>query len=106
MPASYPDWDTLPAPRTHTGACVTRWRQVRHARIIRVQQATYRGSGFDGIFELVEGRPQPDGKGRYEVYCAWFGVKPNTQFPTLAVAEGRWAIESDYSGKVADNLSV
>jgi hypothetical protein len=75
---------------------------------IRVRGATYRGSRpIDGVFELVTPTPQQVAREeRYEVYCAWFGVKPPTKYPRISVRPGGYQVLSSYSGKVIDNLSA
>lgn len=107
MPARYPAWDTRPAPRTERCAAITAWRHEAGVGALRVEGASYRGSRpLSVAFELVEGRPQPDRKGRYEVYCSWFGVKPSVRYPTLKVSPGCHAIEEHYSGLVVDAIST
>jgi hypothetical protein len=75
---------------------------------IRVRGATYRScQPIDGVFELVSPIPQQvAGEERYEVYCAWFGVKPPTTYPRILVRPGDYELLSSYSGEVIDNLSA
>jgi hypothetical protein len=75
---------------------------------IRVRGATYRGSPpIEGVFELVSSIPeQVDGEDRYEVYCAWFGVKPPTTYPRISIGPGGFELLSSYTGEVVDNLSA
>jgi hypothetical protein len=105
MPANYPDWreDT---PHTDALAKATHTRTVTNASAIRVRGATYRGSQpIDGVFELVDAVPRSvDGEERYEVYCAWFGVKPLTTYPRISVRDG-FELIANYSGTVIDNIS-
>lgn len=108
MPANYPDWVHGVTPTTNPDARVTRYRRVSGAKPISVTGATYRGSRpIDGFFELVLDTPQQvAGEQRFEVYCAWFGVKPHTKYPRISVFPGGWKILLNYSGEVIDNLSV
>src|SRR5262245_40423068 len=106
MPANYPDW-TPSTPKTHPSATATRRRTVTNALVIRVTAATYRNSQtIDGVFELVSESPQQiEGEDRFEVYCAWFGVKPFTNYPRISVQPRSYQLVSDYSGEVIDNIS-
>ncbi len=108
MPANYPNWtDSDNIYRTHPNAKPTRWRYVKGVLAIRVQSATYRKCRpLAGVFELVSELPQlVRGENRYEVYCAWFGVKPKYKYPRISVDPGHFEIISNYSGEVIDNLS-
>jgi len=75
---------------------------------LRVSGATYRGSQpIDGVFELVTATPQRVQRDdRYEVYCSWFGVKPPTTYPRIAVGRGRCELLSNYTGEVVDDISA
>ncbi len=109
MPANYPYWENnINIPHTHPYAKPSRWRQVNGALAIHVQNATYRGClPFDGILELVSEHPQiVNGENRYEVYCAWFGVRPKNKYPRISVDPGHFEIISNHTGKVIDNLST
>ena len=108
MPANYPPWISGVTPRTHAEAKGTRLRSVRNVPAIRVRGATYRGSRpLDGVFELVALPPQQvAGEERYEVYCAWFGVKPFTKYPRLCVRPDGYELLPSYTGEVIDNIST
>jgi len=108
MPANYPNWERGVTPHTDPGARASRTRAVSGARAIRVLGARYRGSQpIDGVFELVDSRPQQvKGEERYEVYCAWFGVKPFTRYPRLALSPDACELILNYSGEVIDNISA
>ena len=108
LPANYPEWVSGVTPDTHEHATVTRSRTVSGVPGIRVRGATYRGCRpIDGVFELVALNPQRvAGEERYEVYCAWFGVKPLTTYPRISISPGHYEILPDYSGEVIDNLSA
>jgi hypothetical protein len=108
MPMNYPEWVSGVTPHTHPDAQMTRHRNVGGVVAIRVTGATYRGSqSIDGVFELVSDRPQQvAGEQRFEVYCAWFGVKPHTKYPRISVLPGGWKILPNYSGEVIDNLAA
>lgn len=107
MPANYPSWNDS-TPDTHPKAKPTRWRYVKGVLAICVENATYRRSlPFNGILELVSEQPEKvNGEDRYEVYCAWFGVKPPRKYPRISVGEGKFKIIPNYSGEVIDNLST
>lgn len=83
MPANYPEWDSGVTRHTQADATATRTQAVSGVPAIRVRGARYRSSRpLDGVFELVSPTPQQvAGEERYEVYCAWFGVKPRTTYP-------------------------
>src|SRR5689334_1487373 len=108
MPANYPEWNDGVTPHTHPAAVATRTRVVNGVPAIRVHGATYRGSQpLIGVFELVMLTPQyVAGEERYEVYCAWFGVKPPTTYPRLSVQPGSYELLAGYSGDVIDNIST
>ncbi len=109
MPANYPVWDDSGiTPHTESSARPTRTRSVSNVLAIRVRGATYRGSQpLDGVFELVSIKVQMvNGEERFEVYCAWFGVKPPTKYPRLSVTSGNYELLHGYSGKVIDNISA
>ena len=74
---------------------------------IRVRSATYRGcQPIDGVFELVsEASQSVNDEPRYEVYCAWFGVKPYTTYPRISVCREQCEVVPHYTGEVIDNLS-
>ena len=107
MPANYPRWNES-TPSSHPKAKPTRWRYVKGVPAISVQNATYRGClPFNGILELVSIHSQKvHGEERYEVYCAWFGIKPPTVYPRIYVDQGHFEIIHNYSGEVIDNLSL
>jgi hypothetical protein len=108
MPTSYPDWVKGVTLHTHKDAKPSRTRFVRNVPVIRVTGATYRGCApIDGVFELVD-RQEHWLKGEccYEVYCAWFGVKPYTVFPRIIVNPKGCEIVENYTGEVIDNLSA
>lgn len=108
MPASYPAWAEGVTPRTHAEATSTRTRTVTEVPAIRVRGATYRESRpLDGVFELVSPTPQQvAGEERFEVYCAWFGVKPPTTYPRLSVRPGGFEVLTRYTGEVIDNIEA
>jgi hypothetical protein len=108
MPVNYPTWHQGVTPNTEPNAVATGWRDVEDVPAIRVRGATYRDSQpLDGVFELVRLRPQKvNRESRYEVYCAWFGVKPRRTFPRIAVKTGGFEIIRNYSGEVIDNIST
>ena len=108
MPANYPNWVEGVTPRTHPDAVPTRTRLVCGVPAIRAHGATYRGCRpLDGVFELVSPTPQRvAGEERFEVYCAWFGVKPLTRYPRLAVLPGGYELLSDFTGEVIDNIEA
>ncbi len=107
MPANYSDW-TPSTPNTHPAAVASLTRAVVNVRAIRVSGATYRDSQpMDGVFELVGEVPQEvNSEERYEVYCAWFGVKPPTCYPRILVRSGAYEILNDFTGEVIDNISA
>jgi hypothetical protein len=76
--------------------------------VVRVRGARYRGSQLiDGVFELVDSVPQRvRGEERYEVYGAWFGVKPFTKYPRIAVRPDACELIPSYAGEVIDNISA
>lgn len=108
MPKEYPVWRENDAPSTRAGAHVTRHRDVVDVLAIRVVDATYRDSEpITDVFELVTSEPHTlKGEERYEVYCAWFGVRPGSNFPRIAVKPGSFEIIAHYTGRVADNIST
>jgi len=107
MPTNYPNWELGVTPDTDPSARISRTRHVSGVRGVRVRGATYRGSQpIDGVFELVDSRPQQvNGEERYEVYCAWFGVKPFTKYPRISVSQDACELIPSYSGEVIDNIS-
>lgn len=108
MPASYPDWVRGVAPRTCETARPSATRYVADTTVIRVTGATYRDcEPIDGVFEVVDHRERwLKGKCRYEVYCAWFGVKPFTVFPRLVVNPQACELIESYTGEVIDDISA
>jgi hypothetical protein len=107
MPANYPTWNYGITPDQNPNAYATRIRVVHDVHAIRVRNATYRKSRpIDGVFEVVSLIPQAvKGGDRYEVYCAWFGVKPPTKYPRIFVAPENCEVLTHYSGDVIDNIS-
>lgn len=95
-------------PNTDARARAFGHRTVSCVPAIRVRGATYRGSQpIDGVFELVDSRPRRiKGEERYEVYCAWFGVKPFTCYPRLSVMPDACELIPSYTGEVIDNISA
>jgi hypothetical protein len=108
MPVNYPVWKSGVTPHTDPNARASRTRLVNRVRAIWVRGATYRGcQPIDGVFELVDSRVQRvKGEDRYEVYCAWFGVKPPTVYPRLLVRPDACRVIPDYTGEVVDNISA
>lgn len=106
MPAEYPIWKSGETPNTLQGPsdAVARRRQRdrdpgRRCQVSRQQSAD--------VFELVSTDPSHrQGQERYEVYCAWFGVCPPTVFPRILVRRGSFRIITQYTGSVADDISV
>jgi hypothetical protein len=81
-------------------------REVKNARVVRVNNAHLRGSDFSGVFELAD-VTDPfdffDGKERAEVQVGWFGMKPKTTWSHITLGEG-WELIENFSGKVVHNL--
>jgi hypothetical protein len=107
MPAYYPTWDYGVTPDQNQNAYVTRTRVVHDVQAISVHNAIYRKSRpINGVFEVVSLTLQAvNGEERYEVYCAWFGVKPPTKYPRIFVAPENCEVLIHYSGDVIDNIS-
>lgn len=105
MPVDYPDWIPNVTPNTSLNAKPTRKRTVENRPAIAVDGAQYRGcKPFTGVLELVDVNPRRvDGEDRYEVYCAWYGVKPRSSFPRIS--PGVFEIFPKYTGQVIDNIS-
>ena len=109
MPANYPVWekDTKGIPRDDSEATITRFRSVENVVAIQVKDATHRNcKPLTGVFELVSSEPQQvSGEKRFEVYCAWFGVKTRTRYPRISVQPENYQLIPNYTGKVIDNIA-
>lgn len=100
----YPNWDSK-SPHTHEEAKVTKTRDVADVYAIKVTGAKYRLATLDGVFELVN-PPTTELPGRVTVRCSWFGVTPPTTYPKLLISGATVIREPNYTGKVADDISV
>lgn len=108
MPRNYPIWNADDKiPNTNVHALPSRTLSVTNVLAIRVRSATYRScQPINGVFELVSDVPQSvANEERFEVYCAWFGVKPRNRYPRISVG-GNYEIIQNYTGDVIDNISV
>src|SRR5690349_2747075 len=97
MPPVYPVfWPGLSM--LNENAHPTRWRHVENAFVIKVKGAQYRNSKpFDGCLELVATDEKQavrvlNGSHKAEVYCAWFGAKPENKYPSIIVQSGRYKL--------------
>lgn len=106
----YPDWmdDT---PNVDASAKISRSRRVANARVIRVENASYRRASLTGVLELEDQsgfdpiETKPSGKRKVRVICAWHGVIPPTTYPQVDVTNAKCEILDHYTGQVADNIS-
>lgn len=82
-------------------------RHVEDVLAIRIVDGHFRGSNFDGIFEVAD-VPQPfsvhTGSIRIEVKVGWFGMKPKTTWAHITLGN-EWQLLKNYSGRVVHNLS-
>jgi hypothetical protein len=100
---------TNKTPHTSKKAVPNEFELVKNKRVIHVERAFYRGSVFDGIFELESPSGDPlkhTNKGpRVSVICNWFGRRPLTCWPQFLLPKVGYEIEDNYTGKVVRNLS-
>ena len=95
-------------PHTYVGAYPTAYRNVENTKVIHVEQAMYRGSTFDGTFELVnqfddfEFITQKGFKCR--VKCFWFFRRPKTVWPAIIFKNDKIQTEENYTGSVVLNI--
>lgn len=83
-------------------------RVVVDVLAVRIENGHFRGSDFDGIFEVAD-VPDPfdifDGKLRVQVKVGWFGMKPKSTWSHVTL-NGKWQLLRNYSGEVVHNLSA
>ena len=101
----YPDWKDSVTPHTSKSATVTKYKHVQNADVIEVKNAKYRNATLSCKFHLA--RP-PTAKlpGRLQIRCSWFGVTPPTTYPQLSLKGAKYKILQNYSGDVADDISI
>jgi len=101
----YSNWDSEKTPNTHQKAKVTKTRNVTDVYAIKVTGAKYRSATLDGVFELVN-PPTAKLPGRVVIRCSWFGVTPPTTYPQLDISSATVIRKPNYTGEVADDISV
>lgn len=83
------------------------YRKVLDVLAIQVENASIREAEVTGLFELAN-TTQPfdvkDGELRVEVKCLWYERKPKTTWMHLTLSKN-WALITNYSGEVANNIS-
>jgi hypothetical protein len=82
-------------------------RKVNNVVAIKIKDGFYRGSTINGTFQVAN--PENPlktlrGETRVEVLVGWFGMKPKTIWPQVAL-RGSWEIHENYSGDVVLNLA-
>ena len=97
-------------PHTFKGAYPTAFRRVENKRVIKIQEAKYRNSVFDGIFELEDQAGDIEFLGykgfRCKIICFWFFRRPETVWPGVLFKEKHYEIIENYTGEVALNICV
>lgn len=80
---------------------------VKHAPVIHVKDACYRGAVFDGTFVLSNDVVLPlptSGTERVEVYCRWFGRRLKTGGIHFQVDMAKCKAVANYSGSVSSDF--
>lgn len=83
-------------------------RLVKNARVIKVTNAKYRGSVFNGTFLLGDQVLILDGKNRstrLEVLCKWFGHRLATRGLAFTVNLKNTILKENYTGEVFTDFS-
>lgn len=94
-------------PHTCSDAKITAYKTVDNSFALNVKDASYRGTKFSGIVELVDGMDclrQFKGKFRAKVTLDWFGsqLKKHSRYITLEAS--KFELMPVYSGAVIANL--
>lgn len=102
-----PEARMVAPPHVHKSATVTAKRKVKKARVIVVENATYRGTTFSGTLELTEGQEVKiwrDKSTRVQVECKWYEWAPTRGGLRIAIPGGQWEIKEGYTGDVVATL--
>ena len=94
-------------PHTSKTAIIRDWRDVTNVRVVTLKGAFYRGSQFNGTFEIADDEnPFYSGEDglRVEIKIKWYGRRLKTRWPRVLVGAVRPQIKTGFTGKVGWNL--
>lgn len=94
-------------PDTFVGAKATDWEMVKKVFAVEIKNGYYRGSYFNGIFEVSDPNKLyfKSGKGqRVRVKTHWFCCRPTTRWPGILIEHGECTEKPNFSGKVVRNI--
>ena len=103
-----PIWDKTKCPDLSKLAKVKGTVHLQNVRVIKVRNATYRGTVFNGTFHLSNAVKLPigdSGTKRVEVYCGWFGHRLKTRGLKFQIDLSTAVIDDNFSGDVDNNLA-
>jgi hypothetical protein len=103
-----PIWDKTKCPDLSKLAKVKGTVHLQNVRVIKVKNATYRGTVFNGTFHLSNAVKLPigdSGTKRVEVYCGWFGHRLKTRGLKFQIDLSTAVIDDNFSGDVDNNLA-
>jgi hypothetical protein len=103
-----PIWDKTKCPDLSKLAKVKGTVHLQNVRVIKVKNATYRGTVFNGTFHLSNAVKLPigdSGTKRVEVYCGWFGHRLKTRGLKFQIDLSTAVIDDNFSGDVDNNLT-
>jgi hypothetical protein len=103
-----PIWDKTKCPDLSKLAKVKGTVHLQNVRVIKVKNATYRGTVFNGTFHLSNAVKLPigdSGTKRVEVYCGWFGHRLKTRGLKFQIDLATAVIDDNFSGDVDNNLA-
>ena len=94
-------------PHNTTKAVVNDWREVKNARVVELQNASYRDSVFSGIFEVAD-KKDPFFEGvvglKLEIKVHWYGRRPPSRWARALIGPKRPNIIEGFIGLVGWNL--
>jgi len=101
------NWDGIP--HTRASANIVELRKVTGARVVRIDNGSFRSAPISGYFELAspDARVKVDANGKrtIEVKLGWFGVRPQKGAWAEVTILGGHKFLDDFDGMVFHNLS-
>ena len=94
-------------PHTSKYAKPTDWEEVKNVLAVKITNAYYRDSVFNGIFEVADRNKiyvsSPKGR-RVVVKAYWYCARPSTKWISILIENAECEELPNYSGKVVRNI--
>jgi hypothetical protein len=100
-------FQTVAPPHVDSNATILSTRKVKKARVIKADEARYRGCTFSGVLELAPDREPVfwrNGDLRAQVDLKWFDWRPERGYLNVAFPEGTYEVVESYTGEVIEAI--